>query len=135
MVFICAFKSSHSSLSCLKTFTKGERTEIKGLVLPLFQTTFTWFTCRMDTSQASPLYQTILHVFRFQKLPSSETGCSKLVTPNPGERSCRAPSEKGAPSQPSLLALLPLLSSKKSICCQTVKKQNQHWLHLALTIT
>lgn len=39
------------------------------------------------------------------------------------------------PHHSPLLGLLPLLSSKKSICCQTVKKQNQAWLHLALKIT
>lgn len=89
----------------------------------------------MDTRQAIPLYQTFLHVFSFRKLHLSETGHSTLVTPNPGESSSQASSEVGAPSQPSLLGLLPLLSSKKSICCQTVKKQNQDWLHLTLTTT
>lgn len=133
-VYLC-FQIPHSPLGCLRIFTKGEHTEIKGLVLSLFQTTFTSFTFRMDTSQAIPLYQTFLHVFSFRKLHLSETGHSTLVTPNPGEKSSQASSEVGAPSQPSLLGLLPLSSSKKSICCQSVKKQNQDWLHLALTIT
>lgn len=81
------FQISYSSLWCLRIFTKGEHTEIKGLVLSLFQTTFTSFTFWMDTSQAVPLSQRFLHVFSFRKLPLSETGHLTPVIPNPGVRS------------------------------------------------